>query len=392
MMKITNWQLGLPAIFLSFAAASTQAADISISGFASFVGGKATHQQKRKDGTNTSYVADPSYSRDNGEVNLKAEYGDDLSFRPDSNYGLQLVADVGENLTITSQVTARGATDFNNELESMYITYTASDALTFQAGRQRIPFYLYSDFLDVGYAYHWIRPPAEVYGGTVNTYEGLMATYKGQLGNWDASAQLYGGTTTSDQSQFGVLGSDDMKGLVLSANNSWLRVRASVLQGGFFIENSENNRDNPVDVTFSSAAAYLTLGNGFFAVEGTLTEPDSEDYIDTAIALPDEYTKLGISVKITKRTSFMATAGYEWGEFTPHVTFIESSADFGDQLDGLIAEVETTIVGVRWDFHPSAAFKLEYSSSEDKSTSTLINGQGHFYEVDTVTAGIDIIF
>jgi hypothetical protein len=66
----------------------------------------------------------------------------------------------------------------------------------------RVPFYRYSDFLDVGYAYRWIRPPKSVYNLAFSTYEGVSFVYNSQLGSWDSTLQLIGGAYSGDVATF----------------------------------------------------------------------------------------------------------------------------------------------------------------------------------------------
>jgi methyl-accepting chemotaxis protein len=47
----------------------------------------------------------------------------------------------------------------------------ANKGLTFKSThRRRAPFYMYSDFLDVSYAYHWIKAPSGVYKSTLRCF------------------------------------------------------------------------------------------------------------------------------------------------------------------------------------------------------------------------------
>jgi hypothetical protein len=143
-------------------ASSYASAEVRINGFASIVGGKSL------DSDSTLYG-----------------YDDDITFKNESKFALQLSADLQEKLTATAQIIARGEDDFDATFEWAYVTYEYSDELQFSAGKMRVPFYKYSDFLDVGYAYRWVRPPKSVYGIPFSTYEGVSVVYSSQLGDWD---------------------------------------------------------------------------------------------------------------------------------------------------------------------------------------------------------------
>ena len=121
-------------------ATSNASAEVRINGFASIVGGKSL------DSDQTLYG-----------------YDDDISFKNESVFALQLTADLQEKLSATAQIVARGENDFDADFEWAYLTYEISDELQISAGKMRAPFYRYSDFLDVGYTYRWVRPPQSVY-------------------------------------------------------------------------------------------------------------------------------------------------------------------------------------------------------------------------------------
>src|SRR5690554_1809192 len=82
-----------------------------------------------------------------------AGYDNDLSFAPDSILGLQASSDLGENLSVTGQLVARGSTS-DVKAEWLYLSYQFNPNLRINVGRQRMPLFLYSDYMDVGYAYH----------------------------------------------------------------------------------------------------------------------------------------------------------------------------------------------------------------------------------------------
>lgn len=370
---------------------TAQAAEITFNGFASFVGGTAVEQEELPDGTQSELLADPTYATIDGEKNRHARYGEDVTYRPDSNYGLQVNADMGKGLKATAQLTGKGANDFNAEIEWAYMSYNFTETTSFQAGRQRLPLYFYSDFLDVGYAYHWVRPPVDVYATTFSTYDGASLAYDGSLGDWDAGAKLYTGSTISEHSRFGEFTSDQMAGLVLTTGNEWLRLRASYMGGDFYIKESQlTNKDNKVDALFASAAAYFTLGNGFIAAETTLSEATEEGaYLSSPTSPVSE-------VQFDELNSYMLTAGYQFGDFTPHVTYSESEIHYSPALnpafEGVSSKTESVIGGIRWDFHPSAAMKLEYSRTLDKSHPGLIELVGKYYQVSVVNLGFDVVF
>ena len=80
---------------------------------------------------------------------------------------------LGDDWAVTTQFVARGSNAWDLEAEWAYISFDASDERRLLFGRQRAPFYMYSDFLDVSYAYHWIKPPSGVYSLPFDVFDGI---------------------------------------------------------------------------------------------------------------------------------------------------------------------------------------------------------------------------
>lgn len=93
----------------------------------------------------------------------------------ESKVALQWSADLGEGMRFVGQTMARGsATDgFNLSYDWAYFDVNVGDSSKLKFGRLRIPFYKYSDYLDVGYAYHWITPPRSMYSIFFSNLDGV---------------------------------------------------------------------------------------------------------------------------------------------------------------------------------------------------------------------------
>ncbi len=78
----------------------------------------------------------------------------------DNRLGLQIAADINERMSFTMQLLARAVPDnFNAEADWAFVGYNVSDDLQVRAGKVKLPTFLTSDYIEVGYAYPWIRPP-----------------------------------------------------------------------------------------------------------------------------------------------------------------------------------------------------------------------------------------
>lgn len=93
----------------------------------------------------------------------------------ESKVALQWSADLGEGIRFVGQTMAKGSSSegFKLTYEWAYFDFNVGDSGKFKFGRLRIPFYKYSDYLDVGYAYHWITPPKSMYSIDYSNVDGI---------------------------------------------------------------------------------------------------------------------------------------------------------------------------------------------------------------------------
>ncbi len=134
------------------------ALDLRLDGFGSLAVGRAVASAPLPDGAESSYLVVPTFAKTSaGRVNPDAAYDDAWTWQPDTNAALQLSVLFTSDFSATLQLTAHGANDLNPEIEWANLTYDVSANFGVKLGRQRIPLYFYSDYLDLGYAYHWLK-------------------------------------------------------------------------------------------------------------------------------------------------------------------------------------------------------------------------------------------
>lgn len=348
--------------------------NITINGFASIVAGMTVSEGTLANGSKATYEADAA----NG-----GNYGDSLNFSPDSMYGLQIGANLGDGLKLTGQVTGAGGADYDAKITWAYLSYSIDENWTVLAGRQRLPLFFYSDFTDVAYAYHWIRIPTEV-TVPLDTLDGVQARYETNFGDWDARVQVYTGNSESYSEVFGgQIGLQDSLGAVFYANNDWLQLRATVLDTSFYADSlSSDNQDsdNPVSVLFTGLAAHLDFGDYF--IVGEITNSKFDKVIGPS------------SRGLDSTDSYYVSAGYRINTLTPHVTYAVSEENLinAPVVGDATRKRESVTLGVRWDFHSQAALKAEYLMQSDKSDQSIIAAGGDSQEVDLINVGIDVTF
>jgi len=123
---------------------------------------------------------------------------DKTNFRGLSKAGVQLSYKLNENADATIQMVARtsntGTDVWQVNAEWAYLGYQITDDLKLRAGRLRIPFYIYSESLDVGYSYPWVRPPLDVYRSPITAYDGMDLLYSFNTGPLHNRLQVWTGS------------------------------------------------------------------------------------------------------------------------------------------------------------------------------------------------------
>ena len=371
--------------------ALTTHADVKINGFMTVGGG----------------IADPD------EGDTLAGYEDSATFDNETVLGIQLSAPLGEKLSATGQLVSRGEDDFEVEAAWAYVAYEASEAVTLRLGRFRTPYYLYSDFLEVGYAYHWISPPSDLYSLPTDSIDGVDVIYTTELGSTDFTAQAYFGSTEADLTISGApLRAEvrDQWGLAFTFEYDWFLVRAS-----------HHESDKVAFQDFQTIALPDPLGSiGGLAATWEMIDPSvarslrEEDIKFTydELAFKVDWNNFLVVLEASKLESEdsifgetnrrYGSFGYTFGSVMLHYTLSETDDDaytvstsvpsnatvagLTAATDALAASVvspsrTTNTIGLRWDFEPGAAFKFEASDIDDD---TGTSGNLYRFAVDLV--------
>jgi hypothetical protein len=379
----------LLALTLSGLLSAPAYADLTINGFASIKAGMTL------DSDDTLYG-----------------YDDSLDFKNESLFAVQLMSDLGDKLSVTAQLMGRGADDFDVEFEWAFISYELSDEVRINAGRLRTPFYKYSDFRDVGYAYDWLRVPQSVYGLGFDNIEGISLYHTTQLGNFDSSLQLIAGAYDGDAR---ISNTDvnaeirDVLGATWELSQDWYSMRAAYLTGKVSVATDTVQLQPGVTFgDFFNGLAGAGLGalvaqidiveddGAFFGVGFTA---DKNDWLLVA-----EYTTLKVDNSfIADQKNLYISLGHRFDSITPYISYEKEDnpakteiyapylATLPPQLllpvVGIVQsqarEATTYNLGLRYDFHPSAAFKIQYSTEDDEIADL---------RQDVLAFGVDLVF
>ena len=299
-------------------------------------------------------------------------YDTDLSMDPDTTLGLQLSSYFTDNFSLIAQAAIHGATDYDPEIDWLYLNYYLTPELSVQAGRKRLPLYYYSDYFDVGYAYWWIRPPPDVYTWQITNYNGASLLYETALGQWDTSLNLYYGSEESEDNEllsllFGASVDETWKnmiGIVGTMSNYWLEIRLSHMQGLIDRKISGVSVINDVEQQFLGMSVNLTFDHLLILSEfNNYRQPDNGVEYD----------------------AFLLSLGYQIGEITPHIT----KSGFKQAVNALGNDEQhhTTSVGLRWDVVDNIAVKVQYDKVVDEGVIVPVKGDSK-----SLSFAVDFVF
>lgn len=338
----------------------------------------------------------------NGQTN-DSWRGDQLS-----KFGAQLSYGLTDTVGVTVQATAKAQQDeWKANLEWAYLSWQTTDQLMLRAGRLRSPVYMYSESLDVGYSYPWLRLPDEVYSQVqVTNYEGLDAVYTVPLSYGSVTFQLAGGQAKNRDyyaydDQFDI-DYDKLFGASISlATNQFGTLRIGYVEADITtdINGTVNNylTGNPND---NLSLLVLDKEKGKFTSIGY--QYDNGTWVSN-----NEWTSRMIENDgLEAIDSFYLMGGRRFGDFLPHVTYA--------QLDDNGGRQSSWTLGLNYQAAPTVVIKGEYKRVDTqngydgvftRNAQEVFDNEVHSrfggalggaparnYDGDIVSVGVDFVF
>lgn len=325
-------------------------------------------------------------------------------FKNDTVLGLQISKQVNDSTTATGQLVSRGSQDYSTEAAWAFVTYAANDDLDLRMGRLRIPFFQYSDFLEVGYAYNWVRTPSEVYRVPFSSVDGVDLTQRFSSGNIDGSVQVYYGRFQGDFDTGDDVYAADFRnfgGIAFSANMGNFGTRLSYHQAEITMDTSDATTALGGAVAGANGIAVGILGDASAAEDFNFTGQTSQfygaafTYDDGTYSAVAEWTALdhGSSLFLDDQGWLIGVAA-RYGQFTPHLTYAIEKDNFDSGNEGAVQELlplqteqSSIIVGVRYDYDSSTALKFEIQNNDEETMEGVDGDSATLYSV-----AVDLVF
>lgn len=338
----------------------------------------------------------------NGQTN-DSWRGDQLS-----KFGAQLSYGLTDTVGVTVQATAKAQQDeWKANLEWAYLSWQTTDQLMLRAGRLRSPVYMYSESLDVGYSYPWLRLPDEVYSQVqVTNYEGLDAVYTVPLSYGSVTFQLAGGQAKNRDyyaydDQFDI-DYDKLFGASVSlATNDF-----GMLRIGYVEANIKTDITGTVDATALGfgASEPLSLLN-LDKEKGKFTSIGYQYDNGTWISSNEWTSRMIENDDMESVDSFYLMGGRRFGDFLPHVTYA--------QLDDNGGRQSSWTLGLNYQAAPTVVIKGEYKRVDTKNgydgvftrnaqevfdnaaydlSGGAVGAPARNYDGDIISVGVDFVF
>ena len=337
-------------------------------------------------------------SKADDELGTGYIFNDRVNFRGDSKFGMQFDYKLSEDTSATVQMVARSRTDdgWRVDAEWAYIKHDITDWASARMGRLRIPFYLYSESLDVGLSYPWVRPPIDLYTTLITSFDGLDFVFKANTGPINHRVQVWAAAQRgSDEESLRKIDLYDTFGINLTSNWNSFTARLATVQMG--LEGRQiSERTEVLPKTALPGIAALAGAASVECTSDYIPDPtkatcsqwnmvfdikDTLHYHSAALQYDDGNLLLlyeGAVLKVSEDTIFgddrsnTLTAAYRAGDWTPYTTMGRSKSELS--LAGPQTKRKSRSFGLRYSLNDSTAVTVEWNHFYD------MQGSGGFNE------------
>jgi len=317
--------------------------------------------------------ADNETSNGTGPTGYRRGYADDrINWDTrDTRVGLQATAEVSPKLDMTLVIQGNGGANdqYNMAATWAYAGYALTDNLTVRLGKVKGPFYMVSDYIEVGYAYPWVTPPMEVYStNPMKSLTGIDLVYRTDVAGLNFLFELYTGSGNHKATvlpSFADNSTYNTGDVVNFSTHNMVGFNTSIGAEGITFRLGYFTTKVVVPAFVSMDPALGTGVNGAFGGAGLIVDWRNlvvySEYIvrNTAPSLegafPDQH-------------AYYLTLGYRFGDFLPYATY--ANMDKG-QDDSAYAMVQSSVaLGLRYEVGDTSTVKFEVLQAKADADST----------------------
>ena len=315
----------------------------------------------------------------------------------DSRLGLQWGGRFSENLYGSVQVLSKYRYDgtFRPVVHSAFLGWNPTTNLELRAGRLNIEFNLAGDSRDVGYSYLFVRPPVEFYARNApNQFTGMdVASTFPLAGGHTLRVKAWGGTIAEERialknaDPWSVTG-NPVGGLIVDWQGGPWRAKASWEVSRFIVPWAATIQVLPDTLEVLAGAVHepkLLAAATALQIKGGVTHSWNAAlaYESGPVQAQMELSRLGSNrLALPNAWGGYASFGYRMGAVVPYGLFsrvvspqasapdlgiLPTVPDLGPRVVAAVQDLlyylhnnQTTVAaGLRWDFRPKTALKLQ---------------------------------
>lgn len=269
-----------------------------------------------------------------------------------SKLAVQMQYGITDTLSVTGQLGTKAQQDsWEAGPGNLYLAWQANDNLTLRGGRLGTPIYMYSETLNVGFSYPWLRLPEEVYSLVqLTSHDGADLLYNRSTALGSLSFQLSGGSAIGRE-QYAL---DDMHDIdyrdVLATSLALSTDNFGTFRIGYAEADLKITVDDVVDTRLFGVRnvplVELDGQKGKFSSIGH--QYDNGTWISAA-----EAVKLSIEGnEEAETTAFYLMGGRRFDDFLAHLTY--------GQLDEPSGRQVSMTYGLNYSLTPTVTLKGEY--------------------------------
>lgn len=315
-------------------------------------------------------------------------------FTEDTLGALQFVASVNDALSFTAQFVSEGRNDYYVDTDWLFVDWRINDHWDFKVGRVRIPLYMHSQYLKVGYAYPWSRPPLEVYSVNINEFNGILLRNVNFVGYWESDMTLgLGNTANLDRRTDTFFKAEKGVALEWIVSNDYVKLRAGFLRSDLTADPPDEIAglrqllENPC-AAFGAALApqliTITHPGGLAPGQCQITAINSPLPlpVNLSVVTPDNATARILTLKNIKTEFYSLGYEVEWNHFISIGEWVRTNTH-----DPFLPDSQAwyVLLGFVWEnFMPNITYST-YRSMDDSErilsntiSSTYVNPFSYF--------------
>jgi len=323
------------------------------------------------------------------------------SLNPDSKLAVQGSYKATSTVSLTTQVMTKYDAEGNYvpSIDWAFGKWQAMPGLTVRAGRMGAPFFMISDFRDVGYANLSVRPALDVYGQVpVSQFDGADVSYQMNLGSTSLTATLWAGNSESQYASKKYSASGTNYGLGNTTDPSTVELKRQVginllaeMDNGLTLRFGHNQGKIGIQSAAGDTTTYLakaSLPASYAAATAALLSVDNDAASFTGLGFSydhdnwvanGEYTKRRTDSYVSDTTGYYVLLGYHLNKFTPYLGVSKVKTDHRESnpltalgasnllyqsvesiLNTQKLDQRTSTLGLRWDATSSVAIKGQW--------------------------------